>query len=188
MKALEDAEILSLFIERDERALAETGKKFGGLCKTIAQGVLGSREDAEECMNDALFQLWNSIPPEKPRSLCAYLSVIVRNLACNRRASQNAEKRGGGQIHAAYEEMAETLAAPNTPEDHLDYTELTDALNDYLGTLPQETRVMFVLRYWGSFSVKEIAEKCAVSQSKVKMTLLRTRNQLKEYLQSQHLL
>lgn len=188
MKQLDDAEIITLFFSRDERAIAETSRKFGGLCKSIAHGVLGSREDAEECLSDALFQLWNTIPPEKPRSLCAYLSILVRNLACNRREALSAQKRGGGQIHAAYEEIAECIAAPDTPEDHLDYIELTDALNAFLDTLQPETRTIFVLRYWGALSVKEIAAKCAVSQSKVKMSLLRTRNALKDCLSAQNLI
>ena len=188
MRTMEDSDILALYTARDQLAISETAKKFGGLCKTIAKNILGSREDAEECLNDALYKLWESIPPAEPRDLGAYLTVTVRNIACNRRAKEHAEKRGGGQIHAAFEELCECIAAPDTPEDHLNYTELTDALNRFLAERPQETRVMFVLRYWSALSVSEVAEKCCVSQSKVKMTLLRTRNKLKAYLEEEGVL
>ena len=183
-----DEQIVLLFHERDQRALTETERKFGGLCHTIAKNILGSREDAEECVNDALLKMWEVIPPEKPRSLAAFLTVTVRNLACNRRASQRAAKRGGGEVAAALSELENVIAAPDDPEAVLDKMALTDALNSFLGDLPAETRVMFVLRYWSNLSVKEIADKCCVSQSKVKMTLLRTRNRLKEALDEEGLL
>ncbi len=185
---ISDEQIVLLYHERDQRAISETERKFGGLCHTIAKNILGSREDAEECVNDALMKLWEAIPPEKPRNLAAFLTVTVRNLACNRRAAQRAAKRGGGEITAALSELENVIAAPDNPEAVLDTMALSDAINRFLGDLPAETRVMFVLRYWSNLSIKEIADKCCVSQSKVKMTLLRTRNHLKDALSEEGLL
>ena len=188
MKDATDEAIIELFFQRDQQALAKTQQKYGKLCSSIAYGILGSREDAEECLNDALMKLWETIPPNRPNRLAAFLSVIVRNLACNRRAAQHAEKRGSGNFTAALSEIENTLAHPDTPEDAINTAELSDAINRFLGTLPKETRVIFVLRYWGCLSVKEIAAKCGISQSKTKMTLLRTRNALKQQLEKEGLL
>ena len=91
MQNIADDQIIALYFNRDQQAIAHTEKKYGGLCRKIANGILGNREDAEECLNDALLKLWDSIPPAKPKSLIAYLSVAVRNLACNRRAAERAE-------------------------------------------------------------------------------------------------
>ncbi|MBR4200199.1 MAG: RNA polymerase sigma factor [Oscillospiraceae bacterium] len=187
MPNLTDTELLRLFRQRDQAALSGTQQKYGGLCRSIAKNILGSREDAEECLNDALLKLWESIPPEKPRSLAAYVSVVVRNLACNRRAAAHAQKRGGGEFAVALSEIEDTLAAPDHPETVLDTIAIGDALNRFLGGLPAETRVMFVLRYWSELSIREIAQRCGVGQSKVKMTLLRTRNDLKAFLEKEGL-
>ncbi len=187
MAGFTDAQLVELLCQRDQSGLSATEQKYGGLCHSIANHILGSREDAEECLNDALLKLWESIPPEKPRSLAAYLSVIVRNLACSRRAAAHAAKRGGGEFAVALSEIEDTLAAPDHPEAILDTIAISDALNRFLGELPAETRVMFILRYWGEMSIKEIAERCDAGQSKVKMTLLRTRSQLKTYLEKEGL-
>lgn len=187
MPNLTDAELLSLFNERDQAALAAAQKQYGGFCFSIAKNILGCREDAEECLNDALMKLWNSIPPEQPRNFSAYLSVLVRNLACNKRTAARTQKRGGSEFAVALAEIEDTLAAPEHPESVLDTIAIGDALNRFLDALPAETRVMFVLRYWSELSIKEIARRCGVGQSKVKMTLLRTRNELKAFLQEEGL-
>ena len=182
-----DAELLELFFQRDQAALAGTQQKYGGLCCSIAHGILGSREDAEECMNDALLRLWESIPPEKPRSLAAYISVVVRNLACNRREASHTQKRGSGEFAVALSEIEDTLASPENPERVIDTIAIGDALDRFLDGLPAETRVMFVLRYWSELSIREIAARCGCGQSKVKRTLLRTRRELKAYLEKEGL-
>ena len=187
MPAATDAQIISLFHARDQKALSETQQKYGGLCHSIAKNILGSHEDAEECLNDALLRLWESIPPAKPNNLAAYLSVTVRNLACNRREASRAAKRGGGELTVALSEIEEVLASPERPDTALDTRAISEAINRFLGELQPETRVMFVLRYWGDLTVREIAEKCGVGQSKVKMSLLRTRNDLKAFLEEEGL-
>ncbi len=187
MAIFSDAELLTLFNSRDQAALSATEKQYGKLCLCIADHILGCREDAEECVNDALMKLWNSIPPEQPRSFAAYLSVIVRNLACTRRTAAQTKKRGGGEFTVALSEIEDTLAAPEHPEAVLDTIAIGDALNRFLDTLPAETNAMFVMRYWSDMSIKEIAARCGKSQSKVKMTLLRTRNALKTFLEQEGL-
>ncbi len=188
MQNLTDEQIVDLFFCRDQQALAAAQKKYGKLCHSIAYGILGSREDAEECLNDALLKMWESIPPNKPERFAAFFSVTVRNLACNRREAQRAEKRGGGAFCEALSEFENTLANPENPEHVIETVVLTEALNRFLGSLPAETRVMFVLRYWSNFSIQEIAEKCCVSQSKVKMILLRTRKALRKLLEKEEIL
>ena len=138
-------------------------------------------------MNDTLMKLWETIPPEKPHSLAAYISVIARNLACNRRTAAHRKKRGGGEFAVALTEIEETLAAPDSIEAVIDTIAIGDALDHFLDDLPAEARVMFVLRYWSDLSIREIAARCVVGQSKVKMTLLRTRQALKTYLEKEGL-
>ena len=44
---MEDEAIISLYFERSESAIAETDKKYGGLCRSVADRILGSRQDSE---------------------------------------------------------------------------------------------------------------------------------------------
>ena len=187
MRNLTDAELLGLFSQRDQTALSGAQQKYGRLARRVALNILDSREDAEECMNDTLLTLWETIPPETPRSLAAYISVIARNLAINRRLAAHRQKRGGGEFSVALSEIENTLAAPDQLESVLDTIAIGDAIDRFLDDLPAEARVMFVLRYWSDLSIKEIAARCDVGQSKVKMTLLRTRNALKAYLEKEGL-
>ena len=66
---MEDSEIITLYWNRDERAIAETGTKYGPFCQRIAQNILTVREDAEECVSDTYQQAWTSIPPLRPQRL-----------------------------------------------------------------------------------------------------------------------
>ncbi|MGN1145257.1 MAG: RNA polymerase sigma factor, partial [Acetatifactor sp.] len=63
---MKDSEILDLYWERDEQAIAETQKSYGKYCYSIAYHILRDREDSDECVNDTWFRAWNAIPPKRP--------------------------------------------------------------------------------------------------------------------------
>ena len=156
MQALTDAELLTLYMNRDQEAIAATEKQFGGFCFRIANNILGCRDDAEECLNDALMKLWESIPSEQPRSFAAYLSMVVRNLACMRRTAAHTKKRGGGEFAVALSEIEDTLASPEHPEAVIDTVAIGDALNRFLDSLSAETSAIFVMRYWSELSIRRL--------------------------------
>ena len=185
MQTIEDSEIIRLFEQRDQRAIQETEQKYGRLGIRMAAGLTGSEQDAEECLNDALMRLWDKIPPEKPESLGGFFMTICRRMALDRRKAQKREKRGGGRAALALEELSECLASPEHPEEQYDKRALSSAIGRFLDTLPAEARVMFILRYWSCLSVQEITAECGGTDSKVKMSLLRTRNKLREYLEQE---
>lgn len=179
---LEDEQIIALYFARDERALTETSSKYGTLCRSLGMRILGNRQDAEECCNDVLLRVWNAIPPEHPRHFAAYLVKLTRNAALNLYEKLHAEKRGGNQTALVLDELAECLPAPDDIEAQISEAETAALLRGFLQTLPEETRSIFVLRYVHMLPVKEIAAKLRISVSKVKVSLHRTRNALKEYL------
>ena len=188
MPKLTDAELLGLFSQRDQAALAGTQEKYGKLCRCIAQNILGSREDAEECMNDALMCLWQAIPPAEPESLGAYLVTAVRNAARDRLSYQNAQRRGGGQLTAAIEELADCLPSAEHPDRMLDSIALRDAFRRFLPTLKPAARMIFLRRYWLCLSAKEVAAETGCTVSRVNMSLMRTRKKLKAFLEKEELL
>ena len=151
----------------------------------MAANLTGSRQDAEECLNDTLMRLWNKIPPAKPESLGGFFMTVCRRIALDKRKMQNREKRGGGQADLAFEELSACIASPDRPEEQFDKRALSGAISKFLDTLPAESRVMFVLRYWSCLSVQEVAAECGAGESKVKMTLMRIRQKLKAYLEQE---
>lgn len=180
---MEDRQIVELFLARREDAIAAAQEKYGSYCLHIARGILPASEDAEECVNDTYLKAWHAIPPHEPENLATFLGKITRNLAFDRYAALTAEKRGGGELPLVLDELR--LCLPQSGmEDNL---ALTDALNRFLGELKPEKRKIFMLRYWNVLSVEDVAKRLHISQSKVKMTLLRVRKQLREFLEKEEL-
>ena len=182
---MDEKEIIDLYWARSERAIGETDKKYGKFCFRIAYNILADHGDSEECVNDTYLHTWNAIPPRRPNKLSAFLGKITRNLALNRVERDSAQKRGGGQVTVAVEELSVCIPDPNTVERQLEDKELADALNRFLEGLPGETRRIFLRRYWQLCPVREIAAFYGISESKVKMSLLRTRGKLRAFLEKE---
>ena len=184
----DDQKIIELYCNRSENAIAETAAKYGRYCNAIAYGILGSREDAQECVSDAYLTAWNAIPPRRPADLGTYLGKITRNLSIDRLRTRSREKRGGGEMPLALEELEEVVAGSDSPENEAVRKELTAALNRFLAGLTQQERYVFVRRYWYLDSLGDIAEKTGFSGSKVASMLFRLRGRLKKQLMKEELL
>lgn len=182
---MEDQQIIELYWQRSEEAIAQTARKYGRYCHTIAYNILQNECDSDECVNDTYMRTWNSIPPRRPALLSALLAAITRNLALDRYKHNVAQKRGGGQVQLALDELYECIPAGKSEEELIESRVLTDALNRFLGGLPERTRRIFMLRYWYLCSVGKIAQSMGLSESGVKMSLLRSRRQLKAMLQKE---
>ena len=180
---MEDSQIVALYFQRDERAIDETARKYGKYCFSIAHSILGNREDAEDAVSDTYLGAWATIPPHKPVVLSTFLGKIARRTALKRWERNRTQKRGGGELVLALEELSEFLSDGQTPESAIENTDLTKVLNDFLRTLPQEERQVFVCRYWHLDSIADIAKRFGFTQSKVKSMLARTRKKLYTTLQ-----
>ena len=178
---MKDEQIIELFNIRDERAISETQAKYGEHCRRLAGSYLQSREDREECISDALLSLWNNIPPDRPKSLAAYLGTALRRLALDRSRAENAWKRGKG-VQTVGEEFLELIEDGRDLAEDYETKRAARIVNDYLGRLGKTERKIFILRYWADCSIAQIAEQTGYGESKIKMTLLRTRNKLREEL------
>lgn len=178
-----DTAILDLYFSRSQQAIPATAEKYGSYCHAIAQNILSSPSDAEECVNDTYLRAWEAIPPHRPERLSAFLGKITRNLSLTRLSRLSARKRGGGEVPLALVELEECVPSPDTPESALEEKLLTQALADFLrGRRPRE-RTVFLKRYWYLCSISAIARQTGLSESSVKATLHRTRQALKIYLQ-----
>lgn len=185
---MKDEEILRLYRQRDEQAIAETQKRYGALCYTIAYNVLRDRGDAEECVNDTWRRAWDRIPPDEPQSMAAYLGRVTRNLALNRLQKQNRLKRGGGEMTLIWEELAELIPAGGTPETQWERQAFGRVLDDFLRELPPSERVLFLRRYWWADSLGEAAAHCGIPVRRAKSVLARLRKALRSRLEKEEII
>lgn len=185
---MEDKEIIDLYFARSEDAIRETNQKYGPYCLRIANNILFNREDAEESVNDTYLSAWRSIPPTRPRLLQAFLGKITRHHALDRWRRSNSEKRGGGEVSVALDELEECIAGSSAAEDSIRKQEFQEAMNQFLEGLGETERKVFVSRYWYLRTVKYISEKTGLSESNVKTMLFRTREKLRKFLAEEDLL
>lgn len=181
---MEDQDILALFLERSDRALAELEKKYGARCAAVARNVLRDPLDAEECVNDAYLAAWNTIPPQRPEALGAYVCRLVRNRAVTRYHANTAQKRNSF-YDAALDELAESLASRETVDSALAAERLPALLDAFLDTLRAEERVLFVRRYWYADSLEDAAARVGITRAHAAVRLSRTRAKLRDYLRKE---
>lgn len=179
---MEDEAILDLFFARDERAVAETDRKYGGYCFTLANSILNNTEDAEETVSDTYLKAWNTIPPKRPNIFKMFLAKITRNLAFSRWRGLSAAKRGGGEMELVLEELEGCICAPGGVEDRMNAKELASAIRAFLNTLPAREQDIFLRRYFFLEESRTIAMRYGMKQATVLRTLSRTREKLKKYL------
>ncbi len=182
MDNFDDLEIVRLFTERDETAVSAAMAKYKNYCMKIALNILRSREDAEECVNDAFLKAWELIPPHKPQTLSTFLGKITRNLAISRYRQTFAEKRGSGETALAFEELSEIVSGNADVQGKAERQELLGEINAFLRRLPERQRNIFIRRYWFCESIRGIAESFSISESNVSVILNRVRQKLREHL------
>ena len=178
---MDDGKIIDLFYERSEQAIFELSEKYGSFCRKIALNILKNERDAEECVNDALLAVWNTVPPQKPDPLPSYLSRIVRNTAVKRYCANTAEKRNS-HYDLALDELEDCIGSRVTVEDEFDARETARALNEFLETLDKKERILFVRRYWRADSIEDLSALFHTSRHNISVRLSRTRKKLKAFL------
>ena len=179
---LEDSKIIDLYWARKEQALEETDAKYGNYCRTIARNILRNFEDTEECVSDTWLHAWNSMPPQRPGILSAFLGRITRNLSFDRCKYQQAAKRGGGALPLALDELGECIPSAQRVEYALEQKELAAAIDRFLRTLPEKDCNLFLRRYWYVDSISVIADRYGMKENTVKSILFRTREKLRKFL------
>lgn len=182
---MDDHQIVDLYWNRQEIAISETKKKYEKYLLSIANHILARYEDAEESVNDTYLGAWNAMPPHRPAMLSTFLGKITRRLALKKHRMNTAGKRGGTEADLSLEELVECIPAGHTIDEQINNRELVLVLNDFLAGLPAHQRQIFVCRYWYCDPIAEIAQRFSWGESKVKMTLSRTREQLRLHLKKE---
>ena len=177
---MEDEKILDMYFARDERAIQYTDAAYGKKLLTLANRILFDRQDSEESVNDTYMKAWTTIPPSRPVHFYAYLAKICRFIALGKLDWNNAAKRKADVVSLT-DEMEQCIPDQRISVE-MDAQEIGRTITQFLESVSQESRVIFMRRYWFCDSISEIAKRYGISESKVKMRLQRTRNQLAEHL------
>ncbi|MBE5940529.1 MAG: sigma-70 family RNA polymerase sigma factor [Lachnospiraceae bacterium] len=184
---MEDKDIIDLYLNRNENAIAATMKKYENYCYSIAYSILNNQEDSEECVNDTWLRAWKAIPPQIPNCFRVFLGKITRNLSFDKYKKENAQKRGGNELSLVLEELEECIPdAGNNVEDIIIEKELGQIINLFVKELPLKYQKIFVRRYFFVNSIEEISAMYGVSPNNVMVILCRVRKKLKEYLEREN--
>lgn len=176
---MQDSQIVTGLLERDQGVLKELSAKFEKLCLQISYNILNDREAAEECVNDTYLNVWNSIPPAKPDNLRAFVCKVARNLSLNRLRHDSAQKRSRDSL-ISLSELEDKMGVQQP-----DYDNIGGLIDEFLRTEKPESRIIFMRRYWFLDSIEEIALMYNYSESKVKSVLYRTRGRLEKFLRKE---
>lgn len=179
---MEDFQIIDLYWSRDETAISETDTKYGGFCRRISNNILHDPWDSEECVSDAYSRCWDTMPPQRPGSLRAYLGTILRNLSISRYRAEHAQKRFGG-AEVLLSELQDCVPAPENVQRTVEAGELARLIAGWLERLEREERVLFIRRYWNGDSVKSLAGELGLRPNAVTKRLLRLREGLRRELE-----
>ena len=173
---MEDHQIIELYFARDELAIEETAKRYGGVCMQVSMDILRDRMDAEECVSDTWLQTWRTIPPQRPTILKAFLCRITRNLSINRLRERKAKRRDR-DMTLSLEELEGVLSIPEDKSEGL-----SELISEFLRSLDREDRLLFMGRYWHGQSVKELADRMGLSANAATVRLHRIREELRDFL------
>lgn len=181
---MEDERIIELYWQRDEGAIRETDTKYGAFCQRIAMNILSSFEDCEECVSDTYGRCWDTMPPQRPMSLRAYVGTIVRNLSISRYRSQRAQKRYNG-AEVLLSELGDCVPARDCVQRTAEVKELSELISRWLYGLGEESRALFIRRYWNGDPVKSLAQELGMQPNALTKRLLRLRESLRAYLENE---
>ena len=178
---MKDERIVELIYNNDENGLHAAEAKYRGLCLSVADSILESNEDKEECVNDTFLAVWKNIPPEKPNNFRAYIAKLVKNIALKRSRDNMAWKRRAN-YNTASDELFEILEDGRTIAEEYESKQIGDIINAFLGGLPKRDRDIFVLRYWYGDTVPAISKSMGVSESLIRSLIPRLKKKLAEEL------
>ncbi len=178
---MEDKDIIKNLFDRCESAIDDLHKKYGKQCENIACKILNNKQDAQECVNDMLLAVWNNIPPESPNPLGAYVYKITRNISLKKYHSNTAKKRNS-YYDLVLDELSDSIAGEMNVEEQILAKELNGYINEFLGKIKDNDRIMFVKRYWFLEDISEIAAELNKTDNYVTVRLHRIRKRLKKYL------
>jgi RNA polymerase sigma-70 factor (ECF subfamily) len=178
---LTDDEIVALYFSREERAIIETDRKYRSFLISVAYRILNDQLDCEECLNDTYLSIWNSVPPKKPSPLKAFASAIIRRKAFDRYRQKSAQKRIPTALIGSLSDF-EFFLSDESIDDEINRIDLARTVSEFVRSLPERQKYVFVTRYYMGQTVAEIADNLGCSRSMINKEIARIKEGLTEKL------
>lgn len=185
---LTDREIVELYFKRDERAIRETERKYGKYILSVSKNFICDADDMKECENDTYIALWNAIPPAEPEPLTPYIAKIVRHISIDKYKEKTRQKRASSEFAVSLDEVGDFVSDGFSVEAHINELELRRVINEFVDSLPERSRFIFVCRYYSADSAENIAKMLGISKWSIFKELGKLREKLKEKLEENNLL
>ena len=182
---LDDEKIVEMYFERDEKAIDETDYKYRKYLASIAYNILHDKLDSEECLNDTYLGAWNAMPPLRPNSLKAFLTTVIRRCAIKRYHSSLRKKAVPSEMTVSLNELGDVIADDADIGETLDAEMLAEIISEFIRSLPERRRFIFISRYYITNPIDMIASELRVSRSTVNKEIAAIRNALKKKLESE---
>lgn len=182
---LSDAQIIELYWRRDDIAIEETDRKYRKFLYTVAYNIVHDKLDCQECLNDTYLGAWNAIPPSRPNVLKAFLTIIMRRVAVNRYHSNQRKSLIPSEMTVSLHEVESFLTIGDQTDAAFDARRLGQVLSDFIRTLSERKRFIFMSRYYAAEPINTIAKELGLSKSMVNKELAAIRFRLKEKLESE---
>ncbi len=179
---MDETGIIKLYFARDESAIKETDRTYAAYCTSIAMSLLQIREDTQECVNDTYMSAWERIPPFVPECLRTFLGRLTRNIAIGMYRRSHAKKRMD-RFELTFSELEECLPSGENVERSFDAKQLGKYISEWLDSLGEQDRVLFVRRYWLGDKAVELAKKTGMTEYGISRKLARLQESLRKYLE-----
>ena len=177
-RAGHDADLEDRLRRGDPRAFEELVIAYQHRVFGVALRMLRSRGEAEEIAQEVFLRVHRAVGNFRGEAkLSTWLYAITSRLCLNRLAS------GERRMAREGEESLERLRADTDPAAHAERGELEAALQRAITELPEERRVVVVLRDFEGLSYEEIAAALDLPLGTVRSRLHRARTDLKEKLE-----
>jgi len=169
---------------RDESALASLYDESSALAYTVALRVLQDEADASEVVGDVYKQVWDGAArfDEQRGSAAAWIILLARSRAMDRRRFRSAQVRSAGRI--AVDEIGEIASSHPSPESEAIASQSSRSVRHALDAVPAEQRQALELSFFAGLSHSKIAnqlgEPLGTVKTRIRLAVVRLRELLKD--------
>lgn len=178
-----DEKIIDMYWERNPNAIQETDEKYGALLRNVAYNILSDALDCEECQNDTYFDVWNAIPSARPTAFSAFIVQIMRRTAIDRYRKKSSKRRVPSQLTLSIEDLENSICNSLSIEEAYEAKEIGKMVNDYVASLNDRQRYIFIDRYYMAESVEKIASDLAIPVKTAYLEIGKIKKGLRKYLE-----
>jgi RNA polymerase sigma-70 factor, ECF subfamily len=171
----------ALWIEQalagDKQAFAQIVERYSGAVYNLAYRMLGSAQDAEDAAQEIFLRAYMRLASyDRERKFSTWLLTVASNYCIDR-------IRRRRYAWVTLDDVAYSLPSLGAgPERSALQREQREAVQQAIQALPENYRLITVLRYWNDLSYAEIAEVTGLTEATVKTRLFRARKMLADML------